>query len=337
MALNRANENRGIDVGNGKGSGYPLAALIILTWNRRKLTLECLDSVADLDYPADRLRIVVVDNGSDDGTSQHVQSRYPAVTLLRNRENLGYAGGNNVGIRWALAQGVEYIGILNNDVNLAPDFLVPLLAALEKDAKAGAVTPLVADMANPDKVWALGAAVNGRTATVARQHSGERAADWRVAEPFEVDVASGTALLARRQVFEKAGLLDEAFYLYYEEVEWCLRLRQAGYRILAVPSSVVWHKVSATLGPTSPAIDYYMLRNHLRLIGCHWSGVGRLWPWTRTVLRNLATIAAYTAKPCRGGRLPHRNARLLALRDALLGRWGKMGPDVQTVCAPGNR
>ncbi len=333
ISLNRVDEIRGSEVSNG----YPVVALIILTWNQRKLTLECLDSVASLDYPADRLRILVVDNGSTDGTSQHVHMHHPGVILLQNGENLGYAGGNNAGINWALAQEVEYICILNNDVTVAPNFLAPLLGALEKNDEVGGVTPLVADIANPDVVWALGAEVDDRTATVTRLHSGEKVFDWRVAEPFDVDVASGTAFLARRQVFEKAGLLDEAFYLYYEEVEWCLRLRQVGYRILAVPTSVVWHKVSGTLGPASPAIDYYMLRNHLRLIGCHWSGVGRLWPWTRTVLCNLATIAAYTAMPHRGARLPHRNARLLALRDALLGRWGEMGPDVQAICYPGGQ
>lgn len=141
-------------------------------------------------------------------------------------------------------------------------------------------------------------------------------------------------MLVKREVFERVGLLDESFFLYYEETDWCLKARQAGYRILAVPSSVVWHKVSATLGVSSPIIDYYMLRNHLRLIGRHWSGVRRPYLLVRTVARNLATIAAYTVKSRRGTRIPNRNARLLALRDASLRRWGKMEPDVVKVCYP---
>jgi GT2 family glycosyltransferase len=139
-------------------------------------------------------------------------------------------------------------------------------------------------------------------------------------------------MLVRREVFERVGLLDEAFYLYFEEADWCLRVRRSGYRILAVPSSLAWHRVSATLGPTSPVIDYYMLRNHLRFIACHWSGMARLLFLGRTIGRNLLTIAAYTLKPQQGQRLSHRNARLLALRDAALGRWGRMGLDVEAVC-----
>ncbi|MBC8262927.1 MAG: glycosyltransferase family 2 protein [Anaerolineales bacterium] len=306
--------------------------LIVLTWNQRGLTLECLESLAALNYPTNQLQIVVVDNGSTDETTRAVRDNYPAVIVLENSENLGYAGGNNVGIRYALAQGADYICILNNDVTVAPDFLPPLLAAFQRHADLGIVTPLVAEMTNPQLVWALGAVVDWQTGTVRRLHAGESVSALRASTPFEVDIASGAAMLAKREVFEHVGLLDEAFYLYFEETDWCLRVRQAGYRILAVPSLVVWHKVSATLGHTSPVIDYYMLRNHLRFIARHWSGLTRLHLLARTLLREIRTIAAYTAKPHGGKRLPHRNARLLALRDAMLGRWGKMGPDVVAVC-----
>jgi GT2 family glycosyltransferase len=306
--------------------------IVILNWNNASDTIECLASFRRLDYP--NYHILVVDNGSTDGSVGRIQAEHPEIEIIETGENLGYAGGNNAGIRQALAQGVEYICILNNDVTVAPDFLSRLLYVLGENVAAGVATPLVAEMANPDRVWSLGMMVDGRTATGTRLHAGERLRDWQVDESDEVDVASGAAMLVKRQVFERVGLLDEAFYLYYEETDWCLHARRAGYRIVAVPSSVVWHKVSATLGSTSPVIDYYMLRNHLRLISRHWSGVSRLWLLTRTVLRDLITIAAYTAKPHSGKRLPHRNARLMALRDAILGRWGKMGPDVEAVCYP---
>lgn len=141
-------------------------------------------------------------------------------------------------------------------------------------------------------------------------------------------------MLVKREVFQRVGLLDESYFLYFEETDWCLNVRKAGYRILAVPGSVVWHKVSAALGATSPVIDYYMLRNHLQLVNRHWSGVNRHYLLLRTVLRNLATVAAYTANSRQGERTPHRNARLFALRDAALGRTGKMGPDVAEACSP---
>ena len=307
-------------------------AIIVLAWNRRDVTLACLDSLAALDYPANRLQIIGVDNGSTDGTAHAIREQFPQVTVLENGENLGYAGGNNVGLRYALAQGADYICILNNDVTVAPDYLTPLLAAFQEHIDAGVVTPLVAEVSEPERVWALGAAVDWQTGTVRRLHAGEMAQMLQASDPFKVDVASGTAMLAKREIFEPVGLLDEAFYLYFEETDWCLRVGQAGYRILAVPSSVVWHKVSATLGQASPVIDYYMLRNQLRFIARHWSGTARLRMLGLTVLRNVLTIAAYTVKPHDGQRLPHRNARLLALRDAALGRWGKMGSDIAAVC-----
>ena len=132
-------------------------------------------------------------------------------------------------------------------------------------------------------------------------------------------------------------LIIEAYYLYYEEADWCLRARNAGFQIVAVPSSRVWHQVSATLGETSPVVDYYMLRNHLRLIDLHWSGLHRWRVLSCVIARNLLTIAAYTAKSQGGRRLPHRNARLLALRDAALGRWGSMGSDVAAACSLGEQ
>ncbi len=310
-----------------------LVSIIILTWNQRDLTRDCLASLAQMDYPADRLQLIVVDNGSTDDSVARIRAKFPDVKIIETGINLGYAGGNNVGIRHALAAGAEAVCILNNDVTVEPGFLPPLLAALQSGPDVGIVTPLVAEGTGDDgRVWALGSTVNPRTAAVNRCCAGEPLDAWREREPFEVETASGAAMLVRREVFERVGLLDEDFFLYFEEVDWCLKVRRAGYRILAVPASVVWHKVSATLGTTSPVIDYYMLRNHLRLIGRHWRGLQRISLQTRVVLRNLLTIAAYTAKPHGGLRIPNRDARLLALRDAALGRWGKMGPDVEKVC-----
>jgi GT2 family glycosyltransferase len=233
-----------------------------------------------------------------------------------------------------LATGADAVCILNNDITVEPEFLESLLNALQGQPDVGIVTPLVAEEVDGGLVWALGSAVNWSTAEARRLGAGEAVDRWRHSLPFEVEVASGSAMLIRRDLFERVGLMDEEFFLYYEETDWCLQVHRAGYRILAVPSAVVWHKVSATLGLDSPVIDYYMLRNHLRFISRHRSGANRLWLLARTVLRNMLTIAAYTAKSHGGARAPHRNARLLALRDAALRRWGKMGPDVEAVCFP---
>lgn len=308
-------------------------SLIVLNWNQAEQTKACLQALTAARNQADSVSLVAVDNGSTDNSVSLIRQYYPEVRMLETGANLGYAGGNNVGIHYALAHGADVIGILNNDVTVEPGFLDPLLAALGSLPDVGVVTPLVAERDDRgDGVWALGSSVDWGTAAVRRNHAGEPVAPWRKQPPFEVNVASGAAMLVRREVFERAGLLDEAFFLYYEEVDWCMAVRQVGYRILAVPSSVIWHKVSASLGTTSPVIDYYMLRNHLRLINRHWTGPQRVYLWVRVVLRNLLAIAAFTAKPHGGGRIPNRNARLLALRDAMLGRFGKMGPDVVKSC-----
>ena len=311
----------------------PQVAIIILNWNNPDDTLACLRSVAALDYPADRLKIIVVDNDSTDDSVAIIRDSFPNVEILETGENLGYAGGNNAGIHRALAMGADLVCILNNDITVEPDFLDSLLEAMQSQPDVSIVTPLVAEQAeNGGRVWALGASVNWRTAQVTRRYAGESIQTWHQQAPFEVDVASGAAMLVKRDVFGQAGLIDESFFLYFEETDWCLRIRKAGFRILAVPSSVVWHRVSATLGTTSPLVDYYMLRNHLRFIACHWHQPNRCYLQARVTLRNLLTVAAYTAKPHGGRRIPNRNARLLALRDALLGRWGKMGVDVAAMC-----
>lgn len=306
--------------------------IVVLNWNNAADTLVCLNSLSTLISPV--CDVLVVDNGSKDDSVARIRAGFPSAPILETGANLGYAGGNNAGIRHALAAGADTICILNNDVIVEPDFLAPLLAALHRQPDVGIVTPLVAEQSDASgHVWALGSIVDQRTAAVSRLHAGELVTPWRGQPPFDVDVASGAAMLVKREVFERVELMDESFFLYFEEVDWSLKVRHADYRILAVPGSVVWHKVSATLGTTSPVIDYYMLRNHLRLITHHWHGVERWRVLTNTVMRNLITIVAYSLKSQRGQRIPSRNARLLALRDAWLGRWGKMRPDVVQICS----
>lgn len=311
-------------------SFWPRVALIILNWNNAPDTLACLESVLQSDYP--NYHILIVDNGSTDDSAAQIRAAYPDIALLETGANLGYAGGNNVGIRRALTRDAEHVCILNNDVIVAPGFLRPLVDICAQSKGQAVATPMICEYARRDVIWALGASVDQRSGETSRLHAGEAVQRWQGQPPFEVGFAPGTAMLIPRQVLERVGLLDEAFFLYYEEADWCLQARRAGYRMMAAPASVVWHKVSATLGETSPLVDYYMLRNHLCFISRNWSGAARVWLLGRAALRGLATIAAFTAKPHGGKRLPNRNARLLALRDAALGRWGKMGDDVAAAC-----
>ncbi|NLF65477.1 MAG: glycosyltransferase family 2 protein [Chloroflexi bacterium] len=315
-------------------SAYPDVCIIVLNWNNAAATVSCLRSLQTITYPA--YEVVLVDNGSTDDSVQVLSAAFPTVTLLQTGANLGYAGGNNAGIRYAVERGAQFILILNNDITVSPDFLEPLVEALKGQPDVGVVTPLVAEQGKEEgRVWALGSAIEATTARVSRRHAGDSLERWLHEAPFEVDIAAGAAMLVRAELFARTGLLDEDFFLYYEETDWSLRIRRAGYRILAVPASLVWHKVSATLGIDSPVIDYYMLRNHFRLINRHWSGPARLYLWIRLAVRHLLAVAAFTVDSHGGLRTANRNARLFAIRDAVLGRWGQMGPDVAIVCFSG--
>jgi len=310
----------------------PSVFLIVLNWNNAPDTLECLRSLVRASYSG--LRVTVVDNHSDDGSAEAIRREFPNLPLLETTANLGYAGGNNVGIRYALAQGADLIGILNNDTVVDPGFLEPLLAACAPGTRPAVSCPLICEYGRPEITWALGARIDWATGVTTRLHPGEARDAWSQSGPQDVDFVSGTAFLAPRQAFETVGLLDEGFFLYYEETDWCLRARQSGYGMRVVPASVVWHKVSASLGQCSPATDYYMLRNQLLFISRHRRGWSRRLLLARTVLANLRTILAYTLRPQHRQRRPHRDARLLALRDFFRGRYGPMGPDVTAICQP---
>ena len=298
------------------------------------MTLDCLESLRGLDHPPDRLNTIVVDNGSTDGTSEDIRAHYPSVTVLKNRENLGFAEGNNVGIRHALGDAPDYVMLLNNDTILDPSMLTELLAVVESDPTVGAVGPKMLYSEQPDVIWCAGSSIDWPTGDAVRLQAEQR--DTGADEgPREVEFITACAICLRREVIEEIGLLDRRFFIYYEEADWCLRARAAGWRILYVPAARLWHKVSAAMGTTSPATEYYMARNVLLFLAKHRRGVARLYSLILAVASHLRITAAYTAKPHGGQRIPNRDARLMALHDAVLGHWGKMGTDVAALCYPG--
>jgi GT2 family glycosyltransferase len=314
----------------------PIVAIIVLNWNQCDLTIDCLASLRALDYPSSRLQIIVVDNGSVDGTAQTVRARFPEITVLENAENLGFAEGNNVGIRYAMQGPAEFIMLLNNDTIVDKSAVRDLVAVIHEQPRVGIVGPKMLYHAFSDVIWCAGNHIDWRTGETLRLQA-EQVDEASDDPPQDVDFITGCCILLRREVIEQIGPLDSDFFVYYEETDWCVRARARGWRIQYVPQARIWHKVSATIGAASPATDYYMNRNVLRFLAKHLDGLSRIMATAYAVERNVATIIAYTAKPDGGRRLPHRNARLLALRDAMLGRWGRMGSDVEAVCDPVKR
>jgi GT2 family glycosyltransferase len=317
-----------------KHASCPLIAVIILTWNQRDLTLDCLTSLFAMDYPSARLQVIVVDNGSSDGTAAAVRTQFAACTVLENSENLGFAEGNNVGIRHALQGAADYVMLLNNDTIVDGAMLVRLLEVIEQQPETGIVGPKMLYYDYPNVIWCAGNELGRRPWISRRLQAGELDSPGDLASR-EVDFITACGILLRREVVEQVGLFDARFYLYYEETDWCMRARRAGWRIRYVPAARLWHRVSASIGPASPAIDYYMNRNVFLFVFKNTSKVQRLYQLPVTLIRQLLAIGAYTLKSQKGTRRANRDARILALRDAATGRWGKMRPDVAAICHQG--
>jgi len=242
----------------------PNVAIIILNWNRFRDTAECLESVFKIRYS--NYSVVVVDNGSVDDSAAGIEKAFDRVTLIRNKDNLGYAEGNNVGILHALERGADYIWLLNNDTVVDPDALIAMVELAERDRGIGILGSKIYYFDQPEVLWFAGATIDWHRAI--SPHIGRLENDIGQYDlATEVDRVTGCSMLVRREVFEKIGMFDEKFFLYDEEVDLCVRARKKGIRNYYVPKSVVYHKISVSSGENSvPIYAYYNTRNFLYLI-----------------------------------------------------------------------
>jgi len=223
----------------------PRAIIIIVNWNGKDVTLDCLASLQRVSLPA--CRVLVVDNGSTDDSVSAIRTRYPATELLALPENRRFAGGNNAGIRQALAGGADFILLLNNDTVVDPGFLTALLDRFRREERCGMVVPKIYYHNAPDLLWYAGGELSFWTGTT--RHRGIREPDrGQYDTAVETGYATGCCLLVSREVVERIGLLDESFFMYSEDADWCMRARRAGYRIMFEPRARIWHKLSVSAG-----------------------------------------------------------------------------------------
>jgi GT2 family glycosyltransferase len=304
----------------------PRVTVIVLNWNGLNDTLGCLESLDRLDYTG--CEVVVVDNGSADESVPVIRQRFPAVTTIENGENLGYAGGNNVGLRYAMTQGVDYALLLNNDTVVDPAFLRVLVDAAEAEPAIGMAGPTIYYHERPDVTWSAGGAIDWRQGSTRMVGLNEPDAGQFGQSPREVDFITGCALLVKRSVMEEVGLLDERFFAYYEEAEWCVRATRAGFRIVHVPLACIWHKISPSAQADSPLVHYYMTRNRLLFLKATRAG---LRAWLHTLFAEyLRTLMSWSLRPKWRGRRQQKQAMVRAIGDAWRGRWGR-----QTLVADG--
>lgn len=245
-----------------------LVGVVILNWNRPKDTMECVRSVSTSEYK--NHRIIVVDNGSTDGSPEEIQKTSLEIELLTNAENQGFAAGVNVGIRRALQLGAEYVLILNNDALVAPKCLEELVLAAKADSMIGICVPKILHYYQPTRIWSAGAQWTRLPPRVKmRGFDKEDGLDY--ANMCDLDYATGCALLVRSHVFRVVGTFDPAYFMYQEDYDFCHRVRQDGFRIVYVPRATVWHKVSQSLGENSYTKRYLWSRSTVLFYNKHFS------------------------------------------------------------------
>lgn len=245
-------------------------AVVILTWNGREDTLACLQSLQDAGHPREGEAFVVVDNGSTDGTLEAVAERFPWAERIENGANLGFAAGNNAGLRWALGRGYRYVMLLNNDTTVPAGALEALCAFMDGHPEAGAVQPLLVRATEAEGLDSTG--VELFSLPGARDRQIGRPVSEAPAEPEEVFGACAAAALYRGEALAKAGLLDEEFFVLLEDVDLCFKIRLAGYSVHLVPGVRVRHKRGISAQGELSGVKKYLLHRNIRALAL------RYWP-----------------------------------------------------------
>lgn len=227
--------------------------VVVLNWNGWHDTLTCIDSLQKQNYS--NFGLIVVDNGSTDGSEKHILNHMPKVELLQTGVNLGFGGGCNVGIRKAMERGADYVWLINSDATADPSALSEMVKLAETCSAIGAVGSVLyeADKTDEIQLWGGGKVQlwSGRSSHQIRSSA--------------LDFVSGASMLLRREALEAVGLFDErTFFMYWEDTDLGFRLRDAGWQLAVADHSRVWHKLSASLGKRSKLLDEYFTRSGVR-------------------------------------------------------------------------
>jgi hypothetical protein len=239
---------------------------VVLSWNGREDTLRCLESLIAVEH-AD-IGLVCVDNGSSDGSVEAVSERFPTVVLIEAGENLGYAGGNNLGLRHALANGADWVMLVNNDATVAPDVIEGFERAVSEHPGVGILAGKVYFAERPETIWFAGQRVSELLGYSGRPRGYGRpdGPSYSAIEP--TGRAVGALMAISRAAIEAVGPLDEDLFAYVEDVDWALRVRGAGMEVLFAPGARAWHRVSASTGGEAASTHtlYYGVRNTVTVL-----------------------------------------------------------------------
>ncbi|QQS15323.1 MAG: glycosyltransferase family 2 protein [Candidatus Moraniibacteriota bacterium] len=281
----------------------PLVFILILNYNGRATLLDCLRSVFHLDYPL--FRVVVIDNASTDDSFEQARKTYPKAHFIRNSENVGFARGINVGIRFALDQRAEYIWLVNPDTKVPADSLQQLVPVLEKHANVGMASPLIT-YPKSSSVWFGGGKISWLR--MRATHIPPRSLDT----PFETGFLSGCAPLIKTSVFRIVGLFDERFFLYYEDVDLSYRAKKLGFSIIVHPRVSIEHSEESTGNPDK---TYWLVRSGLFFFKKNTWLIGQPFFWLAFGLRRLWNT--FRLKRLKNT----KSTSILSVRDAFRDFW----------------
>jgi hypothetical protein len=232
---------------------------VIVTWNKQAEVLRCINSVLASAHPVEA--IVVVDNASTDGTAEAIKQQFGVkVHLLTNASNKGGSGGFHDGISAALGYQADYLWLLDNDVIVAPEALSQLLDVAQQQPQAGIVGSKVYFAQAPEIIWSMGARVNHWLADISVV--GDKVRDTgQYNQLIEVEYVPMCSMLVRTKVIQTVGSVDPDYFVYSDDVDFCTRAKRAGFGVLSVPQSIVWHDVTMHTQRMSPFAMYYYTRN----------------------------------------------------------------------------
>lgn len=292
--------------------------IIVLNWNGKEDTLECINSLQKIDYK--NYKIIVVDNNSKDDSVFSIKEKYPEIIMIENEKNFGFSGGNNIGMKYAIEKGADYILLINNDTIVEKDFLSELVKVGESKKDIGILGSKINFYDNQNVIWSVGGKINWLKNS--GMHLGLNEIDkGQYDEIKEVDYLTGCCLLIKREVIEKIGVLADDYFLYYEDTDYSLRAKNAQYKVVYVPKSKIYHKISQSTKPGSASYIYYHTRNGLVLARRNSSVLNKMILFLYCIylfLKQIIKIVFISSKR------EWAFAVLKAEKDFLLGRMGKI-------------
>jgi GT2 family glycosyltransferase len=290
----------------------PKVVVIIVIWNGVEDTLECLSSLLQDGYP--NFEIVIVDNGSTDGSAETLHEKKFPVRILRAAGNMGFTGGNNLGLAEAQRLGARYVFLLNNDTTLEQGAIGALVEAAETTEGLGICAPVMHYFDQPSRIWFAGSRLSLPRAEALHDGSFHPS---RSSAPYHVPWVSGCAMLVRMVALEQVGGFDERFFLTWEDVDWCVRMRAEGWFVMVVPKARIFHKCARSGMRLKGIHSYYAVRNSLLLAAKH-AGIGYVSALFFVLARHLRGAFRGNSKERREG----FHTTMEGLRDHLLGRYG---------------